>query len=477
MANVQARRNKDGTIISYSIRVHKGRDPVTGKQLKPYTTTWQVPEGWSEKRAEKEAQKQAAIFEQQCREGFALDNRQTFAAYAEYVMKLKESMGVKHLTLIRYRQDLERILPAIGHMKLSEIRPQHLNQLYEQLAQPCIRKNSERAVAKPLFREIAKERHIGRHMYGADGEKVNVVNAKQGCHLKLSTAERIAKTLDMPVKSLFSVTKDTAPLCAGSRRNCHLLISGILAQAEKELLIPFNPAHRATSPKPEVSDPNYFQMEDVGRILEALDKEPIKWRVMVQMLLVTGCRRGELLGLKWDKVDWENRQIRIDCTLLYSRQNGLYEDTPKTKSSLRFIKLPEETMRLLSEYRRWQMEERLRYGSKWQGAPYVFTSEEGGPMNPSMPGNWLNRFSKRHNLPHINPHAFRHTMTSVLFFNGVDTISISHRLGHSQVSTTTNVYSHVMEQAESRINDCVADVILSTKSVGKLPKENEKKSS
>ena len=79
MANIQARRNKAGEVVSYSIRVHKGRDPVTGKQLKPYTMTWKVPEGWGEKRAEKEALKQAAIFEKQCRDGLSLDNHQTFA--------------------------------------------------------------------------------------------------------------------------------------------------------------------------------------------------------------------------------------------------------------------------------------------------------------------------------------------------------------------------------------------------------------
>lgn len=83
-------------------------------------------------------------------------------------------------------------------------------------------------------------------------------------------------------------------------------------------------------------------------------------------------------------------------------------------------------------------------------------------MNPSQLGNWLVRFQRRHNLPHLNPHAFRHTMTSMLFFHGVDSVSISHRLGHSSVSTTTSIYSHVMQQAESRISDCMADVLLAT---------------
>ena len=112
MAYLQSRRNKEGQVVSYSIRVYKGRDPRTGKQLTPYTMTWRVPEGWSEKRARKEAEKQAAVFEKQCREGYLADGRQTFAQYAAYVLELKERTGLKHLTLIHYRQSLKRVLPG-----------------------------------------------------------------------------------------------------------------------------------------------------------------------------------------------------------------------------------------------------------------------------------------------------------------------------------------------------------------------------
>ena len=75
-------------------------------------------------------------------------------------------------------------------------------------------------------------------------------------------------------------------------------------------------------------------------------------------------------------------------------------------------------------------------------------------------GTWLDRFSKRHSLPHINPHAFRHTMASMLYFTGVDSVSISKRLGHAQVSTTANIYAHVMEKADQRNADILADVFL-----------------
>ena len=81
-------------------------------------------------------------------------------------------------------------------------------------------------------------------------------------------------------------------------------------------------------------------------------------------------------------------------------------------------------------------------------------------MHPSHLGNWLSRFQQRHQLPHLNPHAFRHTMTSLLLFRGVDSVSISHRLGHSSVATTTNVYGHVMEEAEERLSRRMEEILL-----------------
>ena len=117
-------------------------------------------------------------------------------------------------------------------------------------------------------------------------------------------------------------------------------------------------------------------------------------------------------------------------------------------------------MELLAEYHRWYKEEKFRWSDKWEDKDYLFPRENGAPMFPGYVCNWLDAFSKRHVLPHINPHAFRHTQASLLFFNGIVSVSISHRLGHAHVSTTTDIYSHVIKEAEERISDCVADVIL-----------------
>lgn len=386
MAYLQSRKNKEGQVVSYSIRVYKGRDPRTGKQLTPYTMTWRVPEGWSEKRARKEAEKQAAVFERQCREGYLSDGRQTFAQYAEYVLGLKERTGLKHLTLIHYRQSLKRVLPFLGHLRLGEIRPQHLNYVYQQLSLPEAREDNERALARPALWQVLDARQATAYLVGKNGRRISLDRLRQGEPVKPATARRVAEALELPYSLLFTTQREEKRLSGRTIMNCHLVISIVLGQAEKEMRIPLNPAHRASPPKGERPDPNYFQMEEVTDILSALDREPLKWRAAVHLLLVSGCRRGELLGLKWDHVDWENQQIHIDCTLLYAGDRGVYEGTPKTKDSVRTIKLPEQTMGLLREYQSWQEGRRKELGERWEDSPLCVPRGTRGTDEPQPAG-------------------------------------------------------------------------------------------
>lgn len=133
MASIQPRRNKEGKIISYSIRVYKGRD-INGNQLKPYTMTFKVRPNWSERKNLIELQKAANRFEDECKKGLIADNKQTFEKYANYVIDLKERNGIKHRTIDGYRKILPRICNEIGHIKIVDLRPQHLNKFYELLS-------------------------------------------------------------------------------------------------------------------------------------------------------------------------------------------------------------------------------------------------------------------------------------------------------------------------------------------------------
>ncbi len=393
MANITERRNKDGQLISFNIRVHRGRG-ADGKQLKPYTTTFRVQPSWKEETARKKAEAFASVFEKECREGIRADNRLRFDGYCDYVISLKEQRGVKHSTIVRYKELTTRIYPQIGHIKLCDLRVDHLNDLYTYLS--------------------------------ADG-----LNKKTGG--KLSTKTIIEH---------------------------HRLISTVLEQAFKERLVPFNVSRQAVLPRMEKKEVNYFQTEQIEEIRKALEQEPIKWKMLIHLLLITGARRGEILGLKWDKVDFDKNRIYICNNVLYSADKGIYEDTPKTEKSKRFITLPIQTMEELKVYRQYQLQEYNQHKLPLIINGFVFAQIDGTPMHPDSVTNYLNKFSRKYNLPHINAHAFRHTMASMLYYNGVDSVSISKRLGHAQVSTTANIYAHIIEEADQRNADILSDIFL-----------------
>lgn len=414
------------------------------------------------KSARKKAEAFAATFEKECREGVTSDNRQKFAVYCDYVIEQKESRGIKHSTIVRYKELARRIYPAIGHIKLKDLRADHLNTLYTNLSKPGEGKARSSAQAKTDLATLLKERSITRLALAESAEVPlrSVYAAIKGKKVDKGVAEAIAAVLQIKLESAFRIEENTRTLSAKTIIEHHRLISTVLDQAVKEGLIPFNVAGRATLPKVERKEVNYFQPEQIAAIREALEHEPLKWKVLVHLFLITGARRGEVLGLKWHKVDFEGKRIYICNSVLYSADIGIYESTPKTERSKRYISLPVETMQLLRQYRAWQNQERLRLGGYYQDKGFVFSQDTGEPMHPDSVTDYLKKFSKRYGLPHINPHAFRHTMASMLYFNGVDSVSISRRLGHAQVSTTANIYAHVMEEADKKNADILADVFL-----------------
>ena len=133
MPSIKKIRTKSG--LSFKITVSCGYDERYRKRC--HFKTWKAPETWSEQRAEREAQKVAFEFENSIKLGFQPDNTKTFAEYAAYVIDLMEHTGTKHSTIELYKHLCERIIPAIGHIKLTDLRPQHLNRLYIDLLQNC----------------------------------------------------------------------------------------------------------------------------------------------------------------------------------------------------------------------------------------------------------------------------------------------------------------------------------------------------
>ena len=280
------------------------------------------------------------------------------------MLELKESRRAKHSTIVRYRELTARIYPAIGHIKLKDLRADHLNALYTVLGKDGSRTGRAHATAKVDLVPLLKEKALTRaNIADSTGVSLRAVyDAVKGNPVSMETAESISAALERSLDKTFTVERSNRTLSPKTVIEHHRLISTVLDQAEKEGLVPFNVASKATLPKVQKKEVNYFQPEQVAAIRSALEQEPIKWKTLVHLLLITGARRGEILGLKWDKVDFQGNRIHICNNVLYASDCGIYEDTPKTATSDRLITLPAETMQLLRQYRAWQSGERLRLG-------------------------------------------------------------------------------------------------------------------
>ena len=457
MANIKRIDGKTGP--AFKITVSSGLD-ADGKQMRHFRT-WKPDRPMTEKQMQKAVNDAARDFEREIEQGFALDNRQTFQQYCEYVINLKEQAGCKRRTIDRYHDLTKRIYPAIGHLKLSKIRPQHLNDFYIQLQTAEYAGDRGRATARVDLRARFKAAKISQEAAaGLSGvSKGSISAACKGSTVNADTARAIAAALKEKPEKLFDFSKDVKTLSNKTALEYHRLIRTVLAQAEKEMLVPYNAAAKATPPKQQHKEADYYQPQELAAILDALDTEPLKWRLMVHLLIVTGCRRGEIAGLKWDKVDFQRRTVRIDSTLLYSSRHGIYEDTTKT-GNVRLLHLPEETIQLLRAWRTEYLTMQLANGDRWENSGYIFVKDNGAPMNPDSITGWLAKFSKRHGLPHIHPHAFRHTVASVLIAADTDVVTVSKQLGHANATITESIYAHMIEENKARAAECIADSIL-----------------
>lgn len=457
MANITKRKKKDGSTV-YKITVAQGRDQ-NGRQVRRYMT-FTPPPSLNQRQATAAAKKAAQEFEDKLIRGYEADNRQTFAEYAEYVLDLKERDGCKRRTLDDYRNMLIRINAALGHLKLTDIRPAHLNALYRDLGREGIRAGADRAVAKPALKETMQRRKISaeRLSKSASVSAATVCKAVNGERILSDKGKEIAAALGLKFCDIFKLERNISPLSNKTIVEHHRLISTILHQADKEMIVQYNAAAKASPPRIERKEATSLQPNDVNAILYCLEDEPIKWRTIVHLLIVTGCRRGEIAGLKWSKIDWKNELLLIDTALLYSKKRGIYEDTTKTGNARR-IKLPAETMQQLQQYRNWFVLERMKRGQNWVECDYVFVRDGGGAIHPDSINTWLSKFSDKYGFAHINPHKFRHTMASLLISGGTDTVTVSKRLGHAKVSTTTDIYSHIIQKADVAAGEYIGNVI------------------
>jgi integrase len=236
------------------------------------------------------------------------------------------------------------------------------------------------------------------------------------------------------------------------------LVSAILQTALQWQVISFNPAKNVKAPKVKRMPGAYYDEGQTAALLEAVENDPIIYKVLIYLAISTGLRRGELMGLEWDDINFDKTVLTVKRASQYLPGKGTFTKDPKNESSKRVVSLPSSIIVLLKEYRREQLQERLRLGDMWQDSNRIFTTWDGRPMHPDTPSNWFPKFLKRNNLPHIPFHGLRHTAATLLIDKGLNIKAVSARLGHTQASTTINIYTHALKSADRKAADMMEDV-------------------
>ncbi len=450
---------------SYRITVAAGID-LNGKQIR-HRLAWTPDEKLTPRQVEKELNRQIVRFEEQVKNGSSIaDGNIRFADFAERYMADFGDLNLKPTTLSNYKRNLVRINQAIGHIKLKDLTILHIQAFYRNLQEQGVRQHTT-ATATPALTDWVTQQRISR---SALAQKAGITHqtvsqALKGNTINLASAEKIAAATGQAVKELFTINTDTTPLAPATIRSYHRTISSILEKAVKWQIIPRNPAENAELPSNASHKARYLDEPDTKRMLQLLQAEPIKWRAPIIFDLLSGLRRAELLGLRWQDVDLDDGVVHIVQTSNYVSGKGVYTSTPKTEDSDRYLRVSQTAIRILLEYKHWQDEMRDKVGDAWKGTPEddrIFTNEVGRPMFPTSITQWMGKFIKRTGLPSSCVHSLRHTYASLLIAEGTPLVVVSKNLGHAQTSTTSDIYSHVIASAEvkaAQITDKFAEDI------------------
>lgn len=438
MATIKKRGN------SYLIRCYDGYDQ-TGRQIER-TMTWKIPAGMSEKKAEREARHQAELFEEKVRTGQSAEQKIKFADFCDLWMKDYAETQLRPKTVKRYRDLLERIKPALGSIYLDRLRPTHLTAFYRELGQ--VRKVST-YTAKIDLKAYLKEKKITQTKLAEDAVvcTCTIRSIMTGNAATEETAQKIADALHIDFDKLFQPSGEPQPLSGQTILHYHRLISVILQTAVEWQYIPGNAAERVKPPKADTAEALYLDDKQAIHLLELLEDQPICYRTAVTVLLFTGMRRGELLGLVWSDIDFDNNTITIQRSLQYLPEMGVFTSDTKTKSSRRVIKAPATAIHSLKVYRTWQKKIFLSIGQAWEESGQVFVTQNGTPMHPDTLTSWFGEFIKTTDLPQIHIHSLRHTNATLQIANGVAVTTVAGTLGHSTANTTTKVYAHAIQSA------------------------------
>ncbi len=263
----------------------------------------------------------------------------------------------------------------------------------------------------------------------------------------------------------------------------------VLEYAVKRQLIPSNPATYVKPPSAKSKDIQYFNEEQITKLMEVLEEESILNKTLVNLALSTGARAGELAALTWDDIDTEKKTVRINKSAQYLPGLGSnHKKEPKTESSKRTVTVSASVIFLLRMLKNEQESQKEELGTKWIDSNSVFCGWNGAPVHPEYPSHWWHKFIRKPrfeivkesiyikrfrktitiemcrkiNLPLVSFHGLRHSCASLLLSKGQNPVAVAKRLGHANTNVTLKVYAHTY-QKDDQVNADIMGKILDGK--------------
>jgi integrase len=246
---------------------------------------------------------------------------------------------------------------------------------------------------------------------------------------------------------------DGSPMAVSTAQYVYRVLRNILQRAADWKIIKNNPVADVSKPSQRgilEKEINVYDENEVAILFDAVQEEPIHWRVFTSLALAAGLRRGELLGLEWSHIDLEKGIVQIKQIITRGTGGRPILKGPKSRNSKRVISLPPMMVEELKKYHIHWRKEKMRMRDLWieHEHEFVFCNENGRHYYPTTPTTWWKRFTDRAGVRFIRLHDLRHTSATLLINQGVHAKIISERLGHSNIRITMDTYGHALQTAD-----------------------------
>lgn len=240
-------------------------------------------------------------------------------------------------------------------------------------------------------------------------------------------------------------------------RKMHYLLDGAFTKAVKWRRIPYNPVKDADPPAIKKEEMKVWSYESVHRFLETCKGD--RHYIIFVLAIKTGMRRGEILGLKWADIDFENKTIDVKRSLAYIPKKGYVFTDLKNKSSRRKVPISDEVVSELLKHKKEQDKWKEQLQDAYEDNDFVVCTEFGKHQDPRNVLRVMKRMCKEAGVPIIRFHDLRHTHASILLTNGVDPVRVANRVGHANARVTSEVYAHIIPDEPDEVAEIFEDAL------------------